>query len=137
MSVYQRFYIKTSFPREVEQLILDTLGGTGQLEQDDNGRYLRPISVAIRDKDSVQPARDWSGYPQDEAADTGWYWLASIIDYGSVEAAWVAWSLLNSPLVELVAEDNEVSADQPESPAWVIDSEHHLGKGEPPLGPLV
>ncbi|MGV6473619.1 hypothetical protein [Azotobacter vinelandii] len=154
MSVYQQFYIKTRYPRQVERLIIDVLGGAGWLEPNDRGEYLRPIHVTVKDQRSVLPARSYHGSPQDleepkrpfwtavtrlwhRSSDTGeakWYWLSSIIRYQSLEAAQVAWVLYQSPLVELVAEDNTCAADEADSPAWVIDSEHYLGKNEPKAG---
>lgn len=156
MSIYQRFYVQTKYPRQVEQLIIDTLGGSAWLEADERGEYLWPVVVAIKDSLSVQPERSYHGYPQSpvdgqserqswaaasrlwrretgnaqatDRADSvaSWYWLPSIIDYDSIEAACVAKALYTSPLVELVAEDNEISADAADSVAWVIDSEHYF-----------
>lgn len=138
MSVYQRIYIKTNAPREIEQLIIDTLGGEGRLESNDSGQYLRPISVAQCDQFSVKPSRSYYGSPLevDADAETGWYWLSSIFDSWSVDACYVLWALYHSPLVELVAEDNEVSANEADSPAWIIHAEHELIIEGPPVGAL-
>ncbi|WJV24473.1 MULTISPECIES: hypothetical protein [Pseudomonas] len=136
MSVYQRIYIKTDSPREVEQLIINTLGGAGRLTKSENGEYLRPIAVAPRDQHSVLPSRCFYGTPIDAEADTGWYWLESIFDCWSIDACWVIWALFKSPLVAIVAEDNEVSADDSNSPAWIITAGHELVLEGPPMGPL-
>jgi hypothetical protein len=160
MSIYQRFYVQTKYPRQVEQLIIDTLGGSAWLEANERGEYLWLVVVTIQDSRSILPERSYHGSPMSpvdgqngskakrqfwaaasrwwrcetgnaqttERVDSvpGWYWLPSIIDYGSVEAACVAKALYTSPFVELVAEDNEISADATDSVAWVIDSERYF-----------
>jgi len=158
MSVYQRFYVKTNNPRQVEQLIIATLGGSAWLEPNDSGDFLHRVSVIREDQHSIQPARDifrnlvdldarprraerscWSAVTQlwrrsantAPAADTDthiakWYWLPSIVDYGSVEAAQLAQALYQSPLVDVVAEDNEISGDGDDASATVINLGHHL-----------
>lgn len=143
MSVYQQFYIKTRYSRQVERLVIDVLGGTGWLEPNNKGEYLRPIHVTVKDQRSILPARSYHGSPQDleepkrpfwaavtrlwhRSSDIGeakWYWLSSIIHYQSLEAAQVASALCQSPLVDMAAEDNDCSADTADSPAWIIDGE--------------
>ncbi|MCC9289426.1 MULTISPECIES: hypothetical protein [Pseudomonas] len=173
MSVYMRFFVKTKYPRQVEQIIIDTLGGIAWLEPNAKGAFLHPLSVISEEQRTVQPARDFCGNyvdlnsdaviggdshpkgagiwsaiaqlwrrPSDvvepmeiESEDARWYWLPSIIDYGSIEASWVAHALYKSPLVDVVAENNDISADMGDGLAEVIDSEHSFMKGELPFGP--
>ncbi|WP_146189258.1 hypothetical protein, partial [Pseudomonas protegens] len=71
MSIYQRIYIKTHYPREVGQLIVNMLGGDGRLEQNDNREYLRPIHVTMLDQHSVLPTRSFCGSPLESKAKTG------------------------------------------------------------------
>lgn len=137
MSVYQRFYVKTSQPQEVEQMLIEALGGPGQLYKDDNGRYLRPIKVTLVDNSSIQPERTHCGTPIDSNVETGWYWLESIMDVDSIEASWAAWYFLMSPHVETVAEDNEISGDEVDAKANVIDLHSPpFGQTSPLFGPL-
>lgn len=130
MSVYQRFYVKTNSPRDVEQLIVETLGGDAWLEPNDKGEFLHPVSLVMEGQSSIQPARDVVGnlvyLGASESPSTRWYYLPSIIDFGSVEAAQVALALYDSPLVDVVAEDNEVSGNDDDAVATVIDSDHYL-----------
>lgn len=58
MSTSHRFFIKTARPRQVEALIIETLGGSGWLYKDAAGRLLRPLSVLREDHLSIRPARD-------------------------------------------------------------------------------
>lgn len=58
MSTSHRFFIKTMRPRQVERLIIDTLGGSGWLYPDSTGRLLRPLSVLQEDQLIIKPARD-------------------------------------------------------------------------------
>lgn len=64
MSVYYRFFIKTSSPKRVEDLIVATLGGDGWLESYREG-YLRPIEVKVPLDDTMRiyPERDNYGGP--------------------------------------------------------------------------
>ncbi len=130
MSVHQRFYIKTNSPRQVEQLIVETLGGDAWLEPNDKGEFLHSVSLVMEGESSIRPARDWIGNLVDGGACEGlsamWYYLPSIIEFGSAEAAKVALALYNSPLVGVVAEDNEVSGNEDSAVATVIDSDHYL-----------
>lgn len=130
MSVYQRFYVKTNAPEQVEQLIVETLGGDAWLEPNDKGEFLHTVSIVMEGLSSIQPARDWVGNLVDggvfEGPSARWYYLPSIIEFGSAEAAQVALALYDSPLVEVVAEDNEVSGNEDGSVATVIDSDHYL-----------
>lgn len=130
MSVYQRFYVKTKAPRQVEQLIVETLGGDGWLEPNDKGELLHPVSLLMEGQHSIRPARDVFGNLVDlgasESTSIKWYYLPSTIDLGSVEAAQIALALYKSPLVEMVAEDNEVSGNEDDAVATVIGSDHYL-----------
>jgi len=130
MSVYQRFYVKTNAPRQVEQLIVETLGGDAWLEPNDKGEFLHTVSLVTEGQSSIQPARDWVGNLVDggicEGPSARWYYLPSIIELGSPEAAQVAIALYESRLVEVVAEDNEVSGNENDAGAVVIDSDHYL-----------
>lgn len=58
MSTSHRFFIKTARPRQVETLIIETLGGSGWLYEDAAGRLLRPMSVLRDDQLCIRPARD-------------------------------------------------------------------------------
>lgn len=58
MPVYQRFYVKTRVPRQVEQMIVDTLGGSAWLEPNDNGEFPHPVTILREDHHYIQPARD-------------------------------------------------------------------------------
>ena len=129
MSVTQRFFVKTAVPREVEKLIVEALGGDAWLEPNDNGDFLHPVRLVREEKHCIEPARDPFGNLVAEAVSDGapgWYYLPSIIDLGSVEAAKVALALFDSQLVEVVAEDNEVSASEEGAVATVIDYGHYL-----------
>ncbi|HEJ2342254.1 TPA: hypothetical protein ACWLUJ_005771 [Pseudomonas aeruginosa] len=55
-----------------------------------------------------------------------WYWFPAMIRVQSAEAAQIALALYKSPLVEAVAEDNEVSGNEDDAVATVIDSDHYL-----------
>lgn len=137
MSVYQRFYIRTSHPQDVEQLLLEVLGGSGQFYTDDRGRFLRPIKVTVVDSRTILPTRSYYGWPIDSEVETGWYWLETIMDLGSLEAAWTAWSLLMSTHVDMVAEDNEISGEEEQAKAGIIDWDNPpFGQSVPPCGPL-
>ncbi|QCT95476.1 hypothetical protein FEV13_00580 (plasmid) [Stutzerimonas degradans] len=135
MSVYQRFYVKTNAPRQVEQLIVATLGGDAWLEPNDKGEFLHPVSLDMEGQCSIRPARDWVGNLVDGGVCDGpsarWYYLPSIIEFGSAEASQVALALYDSPLVDLVAEDNEVSGNEDDAVATVIDSDHYLLHAQP------
>lgn len=160
MSVYQRFYVKTKFPREVEQTIIHTLGGDAWLEPTVSGEFLRPVSLIEEDDKTIRPARDTFGNlvghksvngrgkdgsirwfsgalsrllrrpdcaeeaVSSEIMDARWYWLPSTIDSGSPEAINIARTLYASQLVEVVAEDNEISGQWDESVAHVIGPDH-------------
>lgn len=160
MSVYQGFYVKTKFPRQVERIIIETLGGDAWLEPNDIGEFLQPISLIREDHKNIRPARDTFGnlvilgpgeerkresssrwfhgalsrlWGREVRADTvvipdiedaRWYWLPSMIDCGSPEAIQIARTLYSSQLVEVVAEDNEISIQWGEAVAQVIGPGH-------------
>ena len=162
MSTYHRFYVKTKSPRQVEQVIINTLGGDAWLYPNGSGEFLRPVSVVHEVKVTICPARDAAGNLVDlqssdvigtEIIPTGfagvlsrlrkcvvgseevislgsskpcWYWLDSMIDCGSPEASQVARSLYVSELVDVVAEDNDVSGDRQGDVARIIDDDHYL-----------
>lgn len=157
MSVYHRFYVKTNCPRQVEQLIIETLGGSVWLESNDQGEFLYPVTILREDQQCIQPARNfcrnlvyldskperpkqtswsaltklWKRTPQApsacaDAPEAKWYWLPSIISFQSVEAARVARTLHESPVVEMVAVDDEISGGEDDSVAVVINSDHYL-----------
>jgi hypothetical protein len=125
MSVYYRFYIKTLSPKRVEDLIVTTLGGDGWLQSYRDG-YLQPVKVTVQqgDTERVYPERDNYGGTITSEADTGWFWLNSMISFNTSEAAEVAKALLAEtqfryPLVELIAVDTDAS-DQKSDCAFVL-----------------
>lgn len=61
-----------------------------------------------------------------DSSEPRWYWLDSMIDCGSPEASQVAHGLCASELVDVVAEDNDVSGDRPGDVARIINVEHYL-----------
>ncbi|MDQ0655128.1 hypothetical protein [Pseudomonas cedrina] len=162
MSVYHRFYVKTKYPRQVEQIIISILGGDAWLYPNGRGEFLRPVSVVHEGKITICPARDVVGNLVDlqstdvigteatstwfagvlsrlrkrvagpeevmspSSGETRWYWLDSMIDCDSPEARQVARGLYVSELVDVVAEDNDVSGDRPGDVARIINVEHYL-----------
>jgi len=76
MSVYQQFYIKTRYPRQVERLIIDVSGGAGWLEPNERGEYLHSISVTVRDQRSILPTRSYHGSPLDLEEPKRPFWAA-------------------------------------------------------------
>jgi hypothetical protein len=125
MSVYYRFFIRTSSPKRVEELIVTALGGDGWLESYREG-YLLPVEVRVHqgDRERVYPERNNHGSPVMSGADTGWFLLDSMISFNSPEAAAVASALLAQtkfryPLVDLVAIDTDAS-DQKSDCAFVV-----------------
>ena len=58
MSVYMRFYVKTKNLRQVERVIIATLGGRAWLEENERGELLHPLTILRENQHTIQPARD-------------------------------------------------------------------------------
>lgn len=122
MSVYQRFFVELepNTRKQVGQLIVSILGGDAWIKRSDDGEILKPVDIIERTNEYVIPARtEYGGVITNINSSGNWYWLDSIIDYGSQEALNVAKGLTTCPYVQCVAEDND-SVENEDDPAWII-----------------
>lgn len=136
MGVCTRFYVKTSKPNEAAQVVIDAVGGDGRLLEDEAGRHFRPVEIKHAYDDGVIPRRAYSGCPEPFSGDSGWYWMDTVFDWNSMDAAWAAWALLKSPLVEVLAYESDMDWDENDRADLVTHDRPPFGQSHPPLGPL-
>lgn len=124
MKIYQRFYIQTDSPCEIEQLVNDVLRTANA------GGGMQPIVVQPGPhKGCITPKRDifFSVVsPQTPDDHAGWFYLGSSIDFGTEAAIQVAEALHRSDLVITFATDTTSAADELEPPARIVGEGHSL-----------
>lgn len=78
--------------------------------------------------------RLWRGGPATQAPDAPeaseprWYWVKTRLRFHSIEASHLAQVLHESPVVAVLAEDNEISGAMADSLATIIGADHYMIK---------